>query len=66
MPFISNAFLVGDQRKYLTILLTLKCTVNEQGTPTPELSIDTLECLKRHNINNLKTISDAKASNELK
>ena len=35
---VSNAMVIGDQRKYLTVVLTLKCKVGATGEPTPELA----------------------------
>ncbi|KAG7279420.1 hypothetical protein CRUP_024239 [Coryphaenoides rupestris] len=39
VPLVSNAMLIGDKRKFLSMLLTLKCQVNEEtGAPTDELT----------------------------
>ncbi|XP_025049263.1 long-chain-fatty-acid--CoA ligase ACSBG2-like isoform X3 [Alligator sinensis] len=39
VPIVSNAVLVGDGRKFLSMLLTLKCQVDpESGAPLDELS----------------------------
>ncbi|KAG9328233.1 hypothetical protein JZ751_015750 [Albula glossodonta] len=38
VSIISNAMLVGDKRKFLSMLLTLKCNVNDGGEPTDELA----------------------------
>uniref|UniRef100_UPI00358FD0E0 long-chain-fatty-acid--CoA ligase ACSBG2-like n=1 Tax=Myxine glutinosa TaxID=7769 RepID=UPI00358FD0E0 len=44
LPFISNAMLIGDKRKFLSILLTLKCQINEStGEPQDELSQEAVE-----------------------
>lgn len=37
-PAISNAFLVGDKRKFLTMLVTLKTEMNSDGGPRDELT----------------------------
>ncbi|XP_058854583.1 long-chain-fatty-acid--CoA ligase ACSBG1-like isoform X1 [Acipenser ruthenus] len=43
LPIISNAMLVGDKRKFLSMLLTLKCVCNpETAEPTDELSLEAI------------------------
>uniref|UniRef100_A0A2M3YZ03 long-chain-fatty-acid--CoA ligase n=1 Tax=Anopheles braziliensis TaxID=58242 RepID=A0A2M3YZ03_9DIPT len=47
LPFVSNAFLVGDKRKFLTMLITLKTQMNlDTGAPKDELTPDTIAALK--------------------
>ncbi|KAL2093224.1 hypothetical protein ACEWY4_010536 [Coilia grayii] len=44
LPIISNAMLIGDKRKFLSMLLTLKCLSNtETMEPTDELSLEAVE-----------------------
>ncbi|XP_018536233.1 long-chain-fatty-acid--CoA ligase ACSBG1 [Lates calcarifer] len=44
LPIISNAMLIGDKRKFLSMLLTLKCCSNvETMEPTEELSLEAVE-----------------------
>ncbi|XP_072521412.1 long-chain-fatty-acid--CoA ligase ACSBG2-like [Salminus brasiliensis] len=38
VSIISNAMLVGDKKKFLAMLLTLKCKADENGEPMDELS----------------------------
>nr|XP_020640503.1 long-chain-fatty-acid--CoA ligase ACSBG1 isoform X1 [Pogona vitticeps] len=39
LPLVSNAMLIGDQRKFLSMLLTLKCAVDpETSEPTDNLT----------------------------
>ncbi|XP_008275020.1 long-chain-fatty-acid--CoA ligase ACSBG1 [Stegastes partitus] len=48
LPIISNAMLIGDKRKFLSMLLTLKCCVDtESMEPTEELSIEAVEFCKQ-------------------
>ena len=58
MPALSNALLIGDKRKYLTILVTLKTTVNtETSEPTDDFTEETLKWLQSIGSTS-KTISD--------
>ncbi|XP_078054539.1 long-chain-fatty-acid--CoA ligase ACSBG2 isoform X1 [Mustelus asterias] len=44
LPIISNAMLIGDKRKFLSMLLTLKCNVNnETGEPQDNLTEDAIQ-----------------------
>lgn len=43
---ISNAFVIGDKRKFLTLLIALKTKFNEDGSPSDELERDTSNWLK--------------------
>ncbi|MFT7806763.1 long-chain-fatty-acid-CoA ligase ACSBG1 [Arapaima gigas] len=48
IPIISNAMLIGDNRKFLSMLLTLKCTFNvETMEPTDDLSTEVLQCCQQ-------------------
>jgi len=39
---VSNAMVVGDKRKFLTMLVSLKCDPDAAGMPTDKLSADAL------------------------
>ncbi|XP_059726054.1 long-chain-fatty-acid--CoA ligase ACSBG2 isoform X3 [Haemorhous mexicanus] len=48
VPIISNAMLVGDKAKFLSMLLTLKCVVDaETGEPGDDLTPEALEFCQR-------------------
>ncbi|KAJ0032746.1 hypothetical protein NQD34_002827 [Periophthalmus magnuspinnatus] len=48
VPLISNAMLIGDKRKFLSMLITIKCQVNpESGAPEDELSPEAVELCRR-------------------
>ncbi|XP_060765381.1 long-chain-fatty-acid--CoA ligase ACSBG1 isoform X2 [Neoarius graeffei] len=58
LPIISNAMLIGDKRKFLSMLLTLKCVTDAETTePTDNLSSDTLEYFQQLGIQATK-VSD--------
>jgi len=46
-PAISNAFLVGDKKKFLTVLVTLKTELDGVGSPLDELTAESLAWLQR-------------------
>ncbi|KAF5911504.1 hypothetical protein HPG69_000796 [Diceros bicornis minor] len=48
LPIISNAMLIGDQRKFLSMLLTLKCTLDpDTSDPTDNLTEQAVEFCRR-------------------
>ncbi|XP_037325581.2 long-chain-fatty-acid--CoA ligase ACSBG2 [Pungitius pungitius] len=48
VPLISNAMLIGDKRKFLSMLLTIKCQLNaESGEPEDELTPEAIELCKK-------------------
>ncbi|XP_056140333.1 long-chain-fatty-acid--CoA ligase ACSBG2-like [Lampris incognitus] len=62
-PIISNAMLIGDKRKFLSMLLTLKCTVDDNGDPTDELSPEALAYCQQLGVTATK-VSEITASKE--
>ena len=43
---VSNAFLIGDQRKFLSMLITLKTKLNEDGSQSDDLAPETIKWLE--------------------
>ncbi|CRL03590.1 CLUMA_CG016250, isoform A, partial [Clunio marinus] len=60
-PAISNAFLVGDKRKFLTMLVTLKTEMDSEGAPKDELAGETLKWLEGLEVKH-KTLSEVLAA----
>ncbi|XP_065140477.1 long-chain-fatty-acid--CoA ligase ACSBG2-like isoform X1 [Paramisgurnus dabryanus] len=50
VSIISNAMLVGDKKKFLSMLLTLKCNMDENGDPTDELTPLAVEFCRQHGV----------------
>ncbi|KAG5679820.1 hypothetical protein PVAND_009358 [Polypedilum vanderplanki] len=48
---ISNAFLVGDKRKFLTMLITLKTKMDQNGAPIDELADESLSLMNDLGLN---------------
>ncbi|KAF2885767.1 hypothetical protein ILUMI_20402 [Ignelater luminosus] len=46
LPYVSNALLIGDKRKYLAILLALKTEVNSDAVPLDNLTSDVQKWLQ--------------------
>lgn len=58
LNIISNCMLIGDKRKYLTMLITLKSKLDEDGNPTEYLDEDVINEFSFIN-SNITKISDA-------
>lgn len=55
VPVISNAFLVGDRRKFLTMLISLKTQMQaETGAPLDDLAQETITWLESLNLKHTK------------
>lgn len=55
IPAISNAFLVGDKRKYLVILISLKTQMQaDTGAPLDDLALETIKWLDGLNLKHKK------------
>lgn len=62
---ISNALLVGDRKRFLSILLTLKTEANEDGTPSDRLAAETLEWLATFGVSAEKVCETQKSQKTL-
>ena len=63
---ISNVVVIGDNRKYLTCLVTLKCKLDEFGVPTNLLDEGAVKFCKNICDNgSIKTIEDFKSDSKL-
>uniref|UniRef100_UPI0037E9998B long-chain-fatty-acid--CoA ligase ACSBG2-like isoform X1 n=1 Tax=Semicossyphus pulcher TaxID=241346 RepID=UPI0037E9998B len=63
VPIISNAMLLGDKLKFLSMLLTLKCVVDDNGDPTDELSPEALDFCRLNGVTATK-VSEIIANKE--
>ncbi|XP_014480935.1 PREDICTED: very long-chain-fatty-acid--CoA ligase bubblegum [Dinoponera quadriceps] len=64
LPALSNALLVGDKRKYLIVLVTLKCDMDtETGAPLDTLNPDVVNWAKSIG-SQAKTITDVISSHD--
>ena len=46
LPFASNVMVVGEKRKFLSVLIALKCLVDSSGVPTGQLTQEALDYLQ--------------------
>ncbi|CAM9223463.1 unnamed protein product [Ectocarpus sp. 6 AP-2014] len=60
LPCIANCMVIGDKRKFLTILIALRSEVAEDGTPTSKLAGDSLTACEKIG-STATTIEEAKA-----
>ena len=67
MPFVSNAMVVGDRKKYLTVLLSLKTVADLEkgGAPTSELTAECMDALKAVGCE-ATTVEEAMGNDKLK
>ena len=63
---VSNVIVVGDQKKYLTCLISLKCKVDESGGPTNILEDDVIKfCNKISPQKSVRNIEEFKEDSKL-
>ncbi|KAM7019001.1 long-chain-fatty-acid--CoA ligase ACSBG2-like isoform 2-T2 [Tautogolabrus adspersus] len=63
VPIISNAMLLGDRLKFLSMLITLKCVLNENAEPIDELSPEALDFCRQNDVKATK-VSEIIANKE--
>ncbi|OQV24216.1 Long-chain-fatty-acid--CoA ligase ACSBG2 [Hypsibius exemplaris] len=67
LPIVSHAMLIGDKRKFLSILLTLKTDIDlNSGDPINTLTRPTQEWIKEATGVEVKTVEEARALEPLK
>jgi len=67
LPIVSNCMVIGDRRKYLTCLLTLKSEVDADGLPTDTLDKSVLsEYVTNATAHGLSTVTEAISSTQVK
>lgn len=59
MPFLSNSIVIGDRRKYLVAILTLKTTGMATDLPVYTLAEDAKENLKKYGCIDLINVQEA-------
>ena len=59
LPFISNIMLIGDQRKFVSALISLRTTSLASDPPNRELAPELLEYLSKQGITGLTTVDEA-------
>lgn len=62
---LSNAMVIGDRRKFLTVLFTLRVVVDSEGVPTDKLDPKALSICSEIG-SSAKTVAEAKACPKLK
>lgn len=62
---VSNAFLIGDKRKFLSMLITLKTELNEDGSPKDDLAPETIAWFETFDIDS-KNLSELIANEAVK
>lgn len=59
---LSNVMVVGDQKKFLTVLVTLKTEVDGEGSPRDELAPETLKMLDELSVRGKTLLSEILAA----
>lgn len=59
LPFASQVIAIGDGRKFVSILMTFKCKIDEEERPTDDLSPGAILALSNFEIKDLTSVSAA-------
>ena len=59
LPFISNALVIGDQRKYIAAMLAFKVNMLPTGKPTQDLAPEALAEFEKFGIKGVATVGQA-------
>jgi long-chain-fatty-acid--CoA ligase ACSBG len=59
MPYISNIMLIGDQRKFISCLISLRTISTPSEDPVRELDPEIISYFQKQGIPGLKTVDDA-------
>ncbi|KAF0735436.1 hypothetical protein Ae201684_008123 [Aphanomyces euteiches] len=65
IPLLSNVMVIGDRRKFLTAVFTLKVLVDAEGNPSDQLDPSTLELLEELG-SEAKTVHQARDCDKVK
>jgi long-chain-fatty-acid--CoA ligase ACSBG len=65
LPCISNAILIGDKRKFITVFLTIKVEM-DNDTPTNKLTPTAIEWCKEQGCPSITTVDDILKSPDAK
>ncbi|POM67615.1 Long-chain-fatty-acid-CoA ligase [Phytophthora palmivora] len=65
LPLLSNVMVIGDRRKFLSALFTLRVTVDKDGQPTDTLDEKALSVLKEIG-SSATTVTEARADEKVK
>ncbi|KAG7399101.1 hypothetical protein PHYBOEH_009679 [Phytophthora boehmeriae] len=65
LPLLSNVMVIGDRRKFLSALFTLRVTVDKEGHPTDSLDEKALHVMKEIG-SSATTVAEARADEKVK
>ncbi|KAG6956252.1 hypothetical protein JG687_00010710 [Phytophthora cactorum] len=65
LPLLSNVMVIGDRRKFLSALFTLRVTVDKEGQPTDTLDEKALHVMKEIG-SSATTVAEARADEKVK